>query len=148
MTCGQGKQTRRRSKSPAKDDGAECDGESLDAEVCNKGPCRKFYKQLVFIGTLWRHWDIATLTCLLPHFLQLLTASGMDGVIGPPAQRPVTKGNRREGDQNHQQNTAELSVMANLWKKKFVITRNPVVSFTFIMFFFRDSLDDKGFFFT
>ena len=48
------------------------------------------------------------------QFLQLLTAGGMDGVIGPPAQRPVNKGNGREGDQNHQQNTAELNVMTNL----------------------------------
>ena len=63
----------------------------------------------------------------------LKTAGGMDGVIGPPAQRPVTKGNRREGDQNHQQNTAELNAKANLRTQKFV-TRDPVVSFTSNLF--------------
>ena len=52
--------------------------------------------------------------CLLCHFLQLLTASGMDGGLGVPAQHLVAKGNRREGDLNHQQNTVELNAMANL----------------------------------
>ena len=52
VTCGQGKLTRERSKTPAKDGGAECDGESLDTEVCNQGSCRKCYKQIVVIGTL------------------------------------------------------------------------------------------------
>ena len=63
------------------------------------------------------------------QFLQLLTASGMTGVIGPSAQRPVAKGQRSEGDLNHQQNTVELNAMANLWTQKFV-TSHPVVSFT------------------
>ena len=62
------------------------------------------------------------------YYLQLLTASGMDGVNGPPAQWLVTKGNRLEGDLNQQQNTVELNAMANLWTQKFV-TRCPVVSF-------------------
>ena len=82
---------------------------------------------------VWRLWDIATLTCLLPHFLQLLTASGMDGVIGPPAQRLVAKGNRREGDLNHQQNMVELNAMANHGTQKCV-TKDPVVSFTSNLF--------------
>ena len=114
VSCGQGEKTRGRSKSPAKYGGAECDGESLDTEVCNQGACRKFYKQLVFIGTLWRHWDIATLTCLLRHFLQLLIANGMDGWLGVPAQLLVAKGNGRETDLNHPQNTVELNAMAIL----------------------------------
>ena len=72
--------------------------------------------------------------CLLCHFLQLLTASGMVGVIGLPAQRLiVAKGNRREGDLKHQQNTVELNAMANLGTQKFV-TEDPVVSFTSNLF--------------
>ena len=123
--------TRGRSKSPAKYGGAECHGKSWDTEVCNRGPCCKFYKQLVFIGTLWRHWDIATLTCLLRHFLQLLIANGMDGGLGVPAQLLVAKGNGRETDLNHPQNTVELNAMAILWTRKFVSTTclHPVVSF-------------------
>ena len=112
VSCGgQGTKTRGRSKSPAKYGGAECDGKSLDTEVCNQGPCRKFYKQLVFIGTLWRH---CYPTCLLCHFLQLLTASRMDGGLGVPAQLLVAKGNGRETDLNHPQNTVELNAMAIL----------------------------------
>ena len=63
--------------------------------------------------------------------MQLLTASGMDGVIGPPAQRLVTKGNERERELNHQQNTVELNATANLRTQKFVITTclHPAVSF-------------------
>ena len=62
-------------------------------------------------------------------FLKLLTASGMDGGIGAPAQWLVAKGYRPEGELNHQQNTVELIAMANLWTLKFV-TSHPVVSFT------------------
>ena len=61
--------------------------------------------------------------------MQLLTASGMNGVNGPPAQRHAAKERRREGDLNHLQDTAELNAMANLWTQK-IVTRKPVVSFT------------------
>ena len=57
----------------------------------------------------------------------------MDGVIGPLAQQLAAKGQRREGDLNHQQNTVELNAMANLLTQKFV-TRDPVVSFTSNLF--------------
>ena len=75
------------------------------------------------------------------QFLQLLTASGMTGVIGPPAQRLVTKGNEREGELNHQQNTVELNAKANLQTQK-IVTRCPAVSFCtqpdcFTIYFFR-----------
>ena len=65
------------------------------------------------------------------QFLQLLTADGMTGVIGPPAQRPVAKGQRSEGDLNHEQNMAELNAMANLWTQKSVTTTclHPAVSY-------------------
>ena len=67
------------------------------------------------------------------QFLQLLTASGVDGGIGPPAPSLVAKGNRRERDLNHPQNTMELNAMANLPTQKFV-TRDPAVSFTSNLF--------------
>ena len=73
------------------------------------------------------------LKMFIVQFLQLLTASGVDGGIGDPAQQLVAKEHRREGDLNHQQKTVELNVMANLWTQKFV-TRDPVVSFTSNLF--------------
>ena len=63
--------------------------------------------------------------------MQLLIANGMDGGLGVPAQLLVAKGNGRETDLNHPQNTVELNAMAILWTRKFVTTTclHPAVSF-------------------
>merc|ERR1712126_365321 len=73
VTCGQGKQTRRRSKSHEKYGGVECDGESLDTEVCNQVSCDNKSSQTTYTAVIMAFITISSWISIVLSFCYFTT---------------------------------------------------------------------------